>query len=118
MVAQQVVVNEKQDAARELLFKNRELVKEPTRMGRLLVLTFANLIDLYEQIVATWYDYPSLRQRFSSTGILDEVSLVIKNIADELDHIGQAIQSNTSYKKKYDLIPALEKLKMKIDALT
>ena len=74
LVAQQVVVNEKQDAVRELLFKNRELVKEPTRTGRLLVLTFADLVDLYEQIMATWYDYPSLRERFSSTGILDEVS--------------------------------------------
>ena len=68
--------------------------------------------------MATWYDYPSLRKRFSSTGILDEVSLLIKNIADELDHIGQAIQSNASYKKKFDLIPALEKLKIKIDELS
>src|SRR4029079_8945399 len=94
LVAQQVVVNEKQDAVRELLFKNRELVKEPTHTGRLLVLTFADIVDLYEQIMATWYDYPSLRQRFSSTGILDDVSSMIKDIADELDHIGQAIQSN------------------------
>ena len=59
----------------------------------------------------------SLRERFSSTGILDEVSFLIKNIADELDDIGKAIQSNTSYKKKLDLIPALEKLKLKIDEL-
>lgn len=117
LVAQQVVVNEKQDAVRELLFKNRELVKEPTRTGRLLVLTFTDLVDLYEQIMATWYDYPSLRERFASTGILDDVSLLIKNIADELDNIGQAVQSNTSYKKKFDLIPALEKLKIKIDEL-
>ena len=57
LVAQQVIVNEKQDAVRELLFKNRELVKEPTRTGRLLVLTFTDLVDLYEQIMATWYDY-------------------------------------------------------------
>ena len=96
LVAQQVVVNEKQDAVRELLFKNRELVKEPTRTGKLLVLTFTDVVDLYEQIMATWYDYPSLRKRFSSTGILDEVSLLIKDIADELDHIGQAIQSNAA----------------------
>src|SRR5664279_3222487 len=35
LVAQQVVVNEKQNALRELLFKNRELEKEPTHTGRL-----------------------------------------------------------------------------------
>jgi uncharacterized membrane protein (TIGR01666 family) len=118
LVAQQVVVNEKQDAVRELLFKNRELVKEPTHTARLLILTFVDLIDFYEQVMATWFDYHSLRERFSSTGILDEVSSLVKNIADELDHIGHAIQSNTSYKKKIDLIPALEKLKIRIDELS
>jgi uncharacterized membrane protein (TIGR01666 family) len=118
LVAQQILVNEKQDAVRELLFKNRELVREPTRTGKLLVLTFTDLVDFYEQIMATWYDYPSLRERFSSTGILDEVSSLIKKIADELDHIGQAIQSNTSYRKRFDLVPNLEKLKIKIDELS
>ena len=111
LVEQQVVVNEKQDAVRELLFKNRELAKEPTRTGRLLVLTFTDTVDLYEQIMATWYDYASLRERFAATGILDEVSLLIKNIADDLDHIGQAVQSNASYKKRIYLTPGLEKIK-------
>jgi len=118
LVAQQVVVNEKQDTVRELLFKNRALLKESTSSGRLLVLTFVDLIDLYEHIMATWYDYGSLREKFGSSGVLDEISLVIKNIADELDNIGYAIQSNSSYKKKFDLIPELEILKSKIDTLS
>ncbi len=118
LVAQQIIVNEKQDAVRELLFKNRELVKESTRTGRLLVLTFVGLVDLYEQIMASWYDYTSLRQRFASTGILSEIKLVLNEIADELDNIGYAIQSNTSYKERFDLISALEKVKIKIDELS
>ena len=117
LVAQQVVVNEKQDEVRELLFKNRALLKESTRSGRMLVLTFVDLIDLYEQIMAIWHDYASLHEKFGQSGILDEISFVIKNIADELDNIGYAIQSNSSYKKKFDLIPALENLNSKIDAL-
>jgi len=116
LVMQQVVVNEKQEQVRELLFKNREILKESIRSGRILVLTFVDLIDLYEHITATWYDYNSLHERFSDTGILNEISVIIKNIADELDNIGSAIQSNTSYKKKYDLIPELDKLKSKIDS--
>jgi uncharacterized membrane protein (TIGR01666 family) len=116
LVAQQVVVNEKQEQVRELLFKNRQLLKESIQSGRLLVLTFADLVDLYENIMASWYDYTSLRKRFSSSGILDEISLIIKNIANELDNIGFAIQSNSSYKKKYHLIPELIKLKSTIDA--
>ncbi|MFT3910633.1 MAG: FUSC family membrane protein [Ferruginibacter sp.] len=117
LVTQQIVVNEKQDAARELLFKNKDILKEPSRTARLLVLTFADTVDLYEQIMATWYDYKLLRQRFGSTGILDDVSQIIKNIAQELDEIGLAIQSNSSYKKQYELIPALDELKKKVDAL-
>src|SRR5665213_724525 len=57
LVAQQVVVNEKQEQVRELLFKNRELLKESIRSGRLLVLTFVDLVDLYEHIMASWYEY-------------------------------------------------------------
>jgi uncharacterized membrane protein (TIGR01666 family) len=117
LVVQQVIVNEKQDAVRELLFKNRELLKESTRSGRLLVFTFVSLVDLYEQIMATWYDYGTLHKQFASTGILDEISLLLKDIADELDNIGHAIQANISYKKNFDLIPELEKLKIKIDAI-
>ncbi|MEO8416283.1 MAG: FUSC family membrane protein [Ginsengibacter sp.] len=116
LVAQQVVVNESQDDVRELLFKNRSLLKESTRSGRLLVLTFADLVDLYEQIMASWYDYTSIRKKFASTGILDEISLIIKNMANNLDDIGYAIQSNSSYKIKFALIPELENLKVKIDA--
>ncbi len=118
LVAQQVIVNEKQEQVRELLFKNRELLKESTRSGRLLVLTFADLVDLYEHIMASWYDYNSLRESFSSTGILDEISTIIKNVADELDNIGFAIQSNSSYKKSYDIISKLKKLKIDIDIIS
>lgn len=118
LVAQQVVVNEKQEEVRELLFKNRQILKESIYSGRFLVLTFVDLVDLYEHIMATWYDYNSLREKFSSTGVLDEILEAIKKIANELDSIGFAIQSNSSYKKKYDVIPELRKLKMKIDLVS
>jgi uncharacterized membrane protein (TIGR01666 family) len=117
LLDQQIVVNEKQDAVRELLFKNRQLLKESTRTGRVLVLTFVDVVDLFEHIMATWYDYSSLREKYASTGILDDVSLIIKRIAGELNNIGEAIQSNSSYQKQFELIPTLEKLKQKIDAL-
>ena len=117
LVAQQVVVNEKQEQVRELLFKNRELLKESIRSGRLLVLTFVDLIDLYEHIMASWYEYNTIRYKFSSTGILNEISELIKKIADELDNIGFAIQSNSAYKKKFDIISRLSELSLKIDSV-
>lgn len=117
LVAQQVVVNEKQDELRELLYKNRELIKDPTATGKLLVVTFADVIDLYEHIMATWYDYNMLRQRFGDTHILSDLSIVIQNLADEIDRIALAIQANNGYKKHFELLPVLDDLKIRIDAL-
>lgn len=116
LLSQQVVISEKQDAMRELLFKDKDLMKEPTKTGKLLVVTFADSIDLYEQVMASWYDYTQLREKYAHTGILQEVSAIIRQIADELDRIGLAIQSNSSYTRQFELIPALDTLKAKIDA--
>ncbi len=117
LLNQQVTINEKQDALRELLFKDKELMKDPSKTGRLLVLTFADTIDLYEQVMATWYDYRSLRNQFGDTGLLNNVSEILEQIAAETDRIGLAIQSNSNYTSQYELIPALDKLKVKVDAL-
>ncbi|MEO7536335.1 MAG: FUSC family protein, partial [Ferruginibacter sp.] len=102
---------------RELLYKNRELIAESSTNGKLLILTFADLMELYEQITATWYDYESLREKFGHTGILENIGDTIRSIADELDNIGLAIQSNMAGKKEYKLATELEKIKAKIDAL-
>ena len=118
LVEQQVIVSERQDAVRELLFKNRSLLKESTTKARQLVVTFVDLVDLYEQILANWYDFDLLRKKFSSTGVLEEVAAIMINLSDELNNIGQAIQSNIFYKKQYDLLPDLGNLKMKIDETT
>ncbi len=117
LVKQQVVVNEKQDAVRELLFQEKEFLEETDHKGRSLVLTFSELMDLYEQIMATWYNYSLLRSRFGQSGILEHFSRVINDLAGELDQIGLAIQSNSSYKKGFELAPELEKIKAMIDSL-
>jgi YccS/YhfK family integral membrane protein len=117
LVAQQVLVSEKQDAVRELLFKSRQIVKEFTNTGRTLVLTFVDVVDLYEQIMTIHYDYASLRERFGKTGILDKITVLITQIAEELDAIGLAIQSNTRYTPEHDLMAGLEHVKRAIDRL-
>ncbi|MEP7108761.1 MAG: FUSC family membrane protein [Ferruginibacter sp.] len=116
MLTQQVIVSERQDEVRELLFKSKEIVRDTTRTTQVMLITFTEVVDLYEQITATWYDYSSIRARFSSTGILPEISILIKNIANELDKIGLAIQSNIPYKRQFDSIPALNELKATIDS--
>ncbi len=118
LIEQQIAVNEKQDTVRELLFKNRSILKESTHYGRVLVLTFTYVVDLFEHIMATWYDYTSLRERYKDTGILEEVKRILQILTEDLHHIGEAIHSQTSYTQRKELLPELEKLKIKIDALT
>ncbi|WP_224999585.1 FUSC family membrane protein [Cesiribacter sp. SM1] len=117
VVAQQIVVNEKQEAVRELLFKSRLLVKESTNTSRRLLLIFVEVVDLFEQVMLIHYDYASLRERFEHSGILDKIAGAIRAVATELDVLGLAIQSNTRYKNQLDLNAQLEELKQSIDGL-
>lgn len=123
LVAQQVVVSEKQDAVRELLFKSRQFMAESDNASRLLVLTFSSVMDLYEQIVAMYYDYSIIRERFgqsarSDGSVLATIARLIRRMADELDHLGLAIQSATPARPPLDLTPSLTQLKKQIDALS
>ncbi|GAB3696676.1 FUSC family membrane protein [Spirosoma flavus] len=117
LIAQQVVVSEKQDAAREILFKSRRIVTESTRTGRVLLLTFIDMVDLYEQIIAMYYDYRDIRERFGKSGILDEIAHLIRQLSAELDHIGLAVQSPVPFHKPLDISLNLEALKRRIDGL-
>ena len=116
LIAQQVVVSEKQDAVREILFKSRQIVNETTQTGRLLTLTFTDVVDLYEQIVAMYYDYEAIRERFGQTPVLHTIAQLIRRLAHELDHVGLAIQSPIHFRKPTDISPELAELKQRIDA--
>jgi uncharacterized membrane protein (TIGR01666 family) len=117
LVAQQIIVNEKQDAARELFFKTRQIVKETTSDGRRLVFTFIEPVDLFEDITATYYDYSLLRKQFAHTGALELIHLSLKKIAFELDAIGHAIQANISFVKTFNYDEELKQLKLQIDQI-
>jgi uncharacterized membrane protein (TIGR01666 family) len=116
LFAQQIVVSEKQDATREILFKTRQIVNETTTTGRRLVYAFVETVDLFEDITASYYDYSALRERFAATGFLEEVHALLKEMVQELDSIAIAIQQDTSHTPK-DFEPRLIALKEKIDAL-
>lgn len=117
MIAQQVVVNDKQDAVREISFKTRQILKETTTEGKRLVYTFVRAVDLFEDITAAYYDYALLRSQYSNTGALDAIGSVISKMAFELDSIGIAIQANTSFTKTFDYDQTVKDLKATIDGV-
>jgi len=100
------------------LFKSRRIVTETTRTGRLLLLTFVDVVDLYEQIIAMYYDYSDIRERFGKSAVLDAISRSIRRLSVELDHIGLAIQLPVPFHRPVDSTPELENLKRSIDALS
>ena len=129
LVAQQVVVTEQQDAVRELLFKSRQFMAESDNTSRLLVLTFSSVMDLYEQIVAMYYDYSGIRERFGPSdgdrpksavpggSVLATIARLIRRVADELDYFGLSVQSIAPTRPPLNLTPSLTELKAQIDAL-
>lgn len=117
LVSHQIQVSQHQDAVRELLFKSRVMVKDSTNASRVLVLTFIDLVDLYEQILATHYDYAQIKERFGNSGILVEIAGILQQMAQELENIGYAVLSNRRYNHSQDFDAKLELLKSRIDEI-
>ena len=117
LVSQQISVSQHQDAVREILFKSRIMVKESTNPSRVLVLMFVDLVDMYEQIMATHYDYSYIREKFGPTGVLDQIADLLLEMANELDNIAYMVLSNTRNRHKPDFTTKLEKLKLRIDEI-
>ena len=115
LIAQQVIVHEQQDSLRELLFKTRIMVKETTFAGRLLILVFVDIMDLFEQTMATHYDYHELHKRFDQSNSLKEFKKIIVKLAEELENLSYYIISNEMPRRLHDFKPELEQLKNTIN---
>ncbi len=118
MVAQQVVVNEKQEFVRELFYKTRQIVDESTDQSRKLVFTFIETVDLFEDITAAYYDYRSLRQLFGDSEALTIIHGSLKKIVAEINAVGIAIQTGSNFKKGFDYDAEVKRIKAEIDVVT
>ena len=98
-----------------MLFKTRLIVKESTKLGRLLVLVFIDLMDLFEQTMATHYDYRTIQKTFGHTEAFKNLHQLIVKIADELENLSVYVISNELPRKLYDFNADLEAAKLSID---
>ncbi|RPD44783.1 hypothetical protein DRJ53_16645 [Paracnuella aquatica] len=117
LVTQHMEVSQKQDDVRQILFKTRQIVKDSSTPGRRLLLAFTDTVDLFEETTASFYDYRMLRKNFAETGMLQHIATIARSMANELESIGLAIQSNTNYVARMDFSAAIQDLKKEIDAL-
>jgi uncharacterized membrane protein (TIGR01666 family) len=117
LIDHQVLVNQHQDNVRELLFKSRLMVKESTNAGRLLILVFVDIIDLFEQAMATHYDYQAIRNTYGKTRLLDGFNKVIIKFSEDLENLSYDIISNDQPHRLHHYKAELELLKQNIDSL-
>jgi uncharacterized membrane protein (TIGR01666 family) len=117
LFSQQIVISEKQESVRELFFKSRQIVGEPSFTGNTLVLTFVDVIDMFEDVTATYYDYTLLRQRFQNYHVLNDINKFIHSIANELDAIGLAILANRPYSNVTNFEQQFDALKAQVDSI-
>lgn len=114
LIDQQVIVHEKQDIVRELLFQNR-MIKDPNNYGRLLILVLVDMIDLFEESTATLYDYQTLREKYGKTRALKAINRTLNSLADELNHLAEQLLSDKNAVQSKDFLKELNTLKAKID---
>ena len=93
LLQQQADVQEMQNMVSELLFKTRTIVEESTHKGRVLVMMYLEIADLFERVMTSHQQYNILHKYFDETNILGECKELLLQLADELDEIGIAVKS-------------------------
>lgn len=108
LMIHQVHIHTHQDELREMLFTTRRVLSESTRKGRVLMMSFLDSIDLMERIMTSQQDYALMHETFDDTNILEEIKDNIVVLANELHHIGLAVQGGYAYRSPLDLDSRLQ----------
>jgi len=93
MLVQQSEVHEQQKLVRELLFKDRNIIMESTITGRVLLMIFTDIVDLFERTMTAYHDYKDLHEVINDKAIFEQYRLLIIELSNELDEIGIAVKS-------------------------
>jgi uncharacterized membrane protein (TIGR01666 family) len=115
LLEEQVVVHQYQESVRDILFRTRKLLRDTSPTGRRLLLTFVDLVDLYEQIMATHYNYSDIRKQFSSYNVLPYFEQTIIQLSEELENIGTGLHNHSHKEPIHHFQAKLVLLKQKID---
>lgn len=112
LVRQQIVVAERQQAARDLLLRGNR-----TERDGLLVQSHLRMLDLYEYILSTNTDYPLLRQTFGSTPVLDNLRWLIRLMGQDVGTIAFDITRGRPSYAEVDYRDALHAVEAEIAQL-
>lgn len=117
IIEKQIEVHKHQENVRDLLFRSKRSVKDTTKLGRLLILVFNDIVDLYEQTMTTYYDYDAIRKMFNDTGVLHHFRYVVVKFTHELDHFAYQINTNQMPRPMHDFTKDIEHLRHKVEQI-
>ena len=117
LLQQQVTIEAEQNMLSDLLFNTRTIVKESTRIGRVLVRTFLEVVELYGSIMTTYQQYSLLHEQFDLTGILQEYQRVIYALSREMDEVSTAIRSGVVSEAGQETVQLVEKTRAHFELL-
>ncbi|MBS7333924.1 MAG: FUSC family protein [Weeksellaceae bacterium] len=115
LLEEQILINEKQDLVRELVYNNKKLVKDTTVIGRSLVFTFSDLNDIFESFNATHFEYEKMHEKFGQDEVYRQINRICNKTSLELKSIAFHINTSRIPKSKFDFEKELFKLKEQID---
>lgn len=98
MLDLQIKVHSKQQAVREILFKTRSVVQESTLVGRVLLMSFLDTVDLFERIMTSQQDYRLLHERMGENHLLAIYKKTILQLANDLEGLSIAFQEGIASK--------------------
>lgn len=118
LISQQASVNESFEHVRELLFKTRQILRDSSAQGNRLIMTFVELVDLYEQTNEKHIDYDAIHADLGKQQILPLFHDAIQQIATHLDYIGTCIHNHQAPNKQLVDIQSIDQLNQAIENLS
>jgi len=97
LLEKQGEINDKQNLVRELLYKSRDIVKESTNTGRITLLIFIDINDLFERVMSLQLHHEVFHAYFDHSGILELFKNFLLLVSEELNLTGIALKSGRSY---------------------
>lgn len=118
LIAQQAKVNQSFEQVRELLFKTRQILKDSSAQGNRLIMTFIELVDLYEQTNEKHVDYEAIHADFDKQRVLPLFHDAIQQIATHLEYIGTCIHNHETPNKQDVDTQSIQELNQVIESLS
>jgi uncharacterized membrane protein (TIGR01666 family) len=115
LLEKQAEINDKQNLVRELLYKSRDIVKESTNTGRITLLIFIEINDLFERIMSLQLHHKVFHQYFDNSDILRGFKNFLLHISEQLNETGIALKSGRAYPVNRRLENELASLKKEFE---